>query len=114
LQQHVVLGGHEIQYQKTDCREQAADQHIAAPPAGKQREGVLDDADQRLEVPGNDRPEDERGIGLTADVKRVLEQVLDGDVAQASLGQRQRGGEHPEHHYNNGKDQGPVGVGLTG
>ena len=70
-----------------------ADQDVALAAASEHREGVGEDAGEGLEVPGQSRPEKERGVGGAADVQLVLEKVLQRDASQ-NLGLRQGGGQH--------------------
>ena len=82
-----------------------AQQDIAAPSTAEDREGVGDDAGERLQVPCQTCPEKEGGAGRARLMQLVLEQVLQGQMGKnPGLGERR--GENTRTDHDPGMDQG--------
>ena len=78
----LVCVGRDDQGQPGKHRQGGAEQDVALAAASEQREGVGEDAGEGLEVPGQSRPEEERGIGAAVTCSWFLSRFCSGSRAR--------------------------------
>ena len=97
-QQRHVRSRHDTEQEPAARRQAGGEQHVVTSSRSEEREGVGQDAGDRLDVPRERHDQQERRQRLGAEVQLVLQQELQGQPTDdRGLGQRGDEGAQPHH-----------------